>query len=142
MIELYTSRWANRELARLRCQPVGISWGNPRYSTGYRYRCLYDLAPSRETFAIEDSGEARARYREGLDELGVEHIEARLRKLSSEHGGLPLVLLCHEDVLGKHELCHRRWFARWYEELSGNPVPELEAGMLPESAEVDQPRLL
>lgn len=140
-MDLFTSRWANRDLARLRCVPVGISRGNPRWRTPYRYRKLWDLAPSRETFAIEDPGAAEESYRAGLEEIGVERIEGELRRLSSEHGGLPLVLLCHEDVHAGQD-CHRRWFARWYEQQTGTPVPELAAGMLAEAPEVQQPRLL
>jgi hypothetical protein len=140
-LELYTSRWANRDLAHLSCLPVSISRGDGR-GAAFRYKKVWDLAPSRETFAVEEATEAEQSYRSGLEEIGLERIEGQLQRLHDENGGLPLVLLCHEDVLGKHELCHRRWFAGWYEELTGNLVPELEAGMLSESAEVDQPRLL
>lgn len=141
-MDLFTSRFANRDLARLECQPVGIARGNPRYPTGYKYRKLWELAPSRETRAITNPNAAAASYRAGLDEIGVERIEARLRELQSEAGGLPLVLLCHEDVHGGGHTCHRRWFSRWFHEQTGQTIPELEPGMIAEITEVSQPRLL
>lgn len=78
-IELFTSRWANRELAHLQCKPVGISRGVPRWRTPYRWKLLRDLAPSREAFAIEDWDAFAAAYRAGLKELGTRRSWASLR---------------------------------------------------------------
>lgn len=139
MIEIFTSRWQNKDLARLACQPVSISRGDGR-GARFRFRRLWDLAPSRKTFGIEDVAAAEQSYRAGLDEIGVERVRDQLQELAEE-SGLPLVLLCHEDVLHGDD-CHRRWFADWYGEQTGQVIPELEPGMIEESDELRQPRLL
>lgn len=140
MVELYTSRWANRELARLDCQPVSISRGD-KSGVPFSYRKVWDLAPSRETFALQDAEEARTIYLQGLDEIGVERISDALERIADDAGRLPLVLLCHEDVLEGQD-CHRRWYAEWWLEQTGEHIPELAPGDLPDADGVAQPRLL
>jgi rubrerythrin len=49
----------------------------------------------------------------------------RFEDVSARHGGERLVLLCFEDVLAG-ESCHRRTFAQWWEEQTGQEVPELD----------------
>jgi hypothetical protein len=137
--QIYTGRWRNAELARLDCQPVSISRGDGR-NLAFSYRKVWLLAPSKATFSMSDAAAAEQSYREGLDEIGVERIQARLQELAEE-SGLPLVLLCHENVMEGQE-CHRRWFASWWHEQTGQVIPELEPGMIEESDELRQPRLL
>jgi hypothetical protein len=96
---LFTSRWQNKKLAELGVVPVGISRGTPRFKLPYRYRMLRLLAPYREAFGIEDNEGFERTYLRQLEELGVEYIANRLRRISHEHGGRPLVLLCFEDAL-------------------------------------------
>jgi hypothetical protein len=127
--QLYTSRWANKDLADLDVVPVGISRGLPRWPLPYRYRLLRLLAPRRETFALQDLNEFEQAYLAGLEELGVEKIARALRKIGYEHGGRSLALLCYENTHAG-EVCHRRIFATWIEEQTGQPVPELGAGMV------------
>jgi len=128
-MEIFTSRWANRDLAHLDVVPVGISRGVPRWRTPYSYRLLRLLAPSRKTFALEDLEEYEASYLAGLDEIAPERIATEFHRISQEHGGRPLALLCFENVL-KGEKCHRRTFAAWLEERTGQEVPELAPGMV------------
>ncbi len=120
-IRLYTSRWANKDLAHLAVVPTGISRGVPRWRLPYRYRMLRSLAPSREIFGLAEQ-EFTAAYRAQLDELGVERILADLARIGGEHGGRPLVLLCWEKA---PDLCHRGLLAQWLEERAGIVVPEL-----------------
>lgn len=137
--DLNTSRYANRELARLDAVPVGITRGVPKFPVGYSYRLLRLLAPSRETFGMDSDEDFRRSYREGLQEIGVERIASEFRRLSAQGGGRPLVLLCFEVVSGPHaEHCHRRDFAQFWYEQTGQAVPELEPGMLDEIGEPDQ----
>jgi uncharacterized protein YeaO (DUF488 family) len=136
-LELYTSRWANGELAHLACQPVGISRGNPRFGTGYRYKKLIELAPSREAFAIEDWDAFAAVYRAGLEKLGLNAIVGKLERISAEAGGLPLVLLCFE---ASPDDCHRGLLLDWLRER-GVEVRELQPGDLPEREGALEPRL-
>src|SRR4028119_1130560 len=77
-VELFTSRWANKELAELRCQPVGISRGTPRFKTGFRYKLARELAPDDAAWALVDQEEAfRASYIRQLEGLGLDIILGR-----------------------------------------------------------------
>ena len=127
-MKLYTSRWQNKELADLDATPVGISRGVPRWRTPFRYRMLRMLAPSREIFGIEDPEEFEVAYTAQLDEIGSEKILQALERINAEHGSKPLVLLCWERP---GEPCHRRLWASWWFEQTGQEVPELQPGMLP-----------
>ena len=135
-IELFTSRWANKELAELRCQPVGISRGNPRFRTGFRYKLARELAPDNEAWAAAEDEEAfRASYIRQLEGLGVDAILGRLAQISQENGGLPLVLLCYEP---EGEFCHRHVLSAWLRERRVE-IRELQPGDLPQCQEVPQP---
>ena len=137
LIQLFTSRWANRELAHLACQPVGISRGNPRWPLPFTYRRLIELAPSREAFGLEDRDAFDAAYRAQLDALGIEPIMGKLEKISRESGGLPPVLLCFEADPAD---CHRGIAARWIRER-GVEIRELAPGDLPERPGTPQLKL-
>jgi hypothetical protein len=109
------------------CGPVRITVGHPRFRLGYdligRAECLY---PSRSMLTIADETEFDRTYRSHLDVVGVDRIHTDLTQISEAHGGIGLVLLCFEDVFTFGERsCHRRSFARWWEEQTGQPVPEL-----------------
>ena len=126
-MKLYTSRWQNKELADLNCQPVGISRGIPRFKTGYRYRLLRDLAPDDATWRrLNDPNAFRDSYIRQLEQMGADAILARLEEVSE---GLPVVTLCYERV--PEQACHRRFLAGWLEETTGVTVPELVPGMIP-----------
>jgi hypothetical protein len=136
--QLFTSRWANNELAELRCQPVGISRGTPRFRTGFRYRLAHELAPDDEAWALAgDDGAFRASYVRQLEDLGLEAILGRLASISWETGGLPLVLLCYEPA---GEFCHRHVLSDWLRER-GVEIRELELGDLPQRPEAPERRL-
>lgn len=130
-MELYTSYWQNYDLDGLNMVPVGISRGVPRGKKAkqlpYRYKRLPALFPSSDLLkrwiAREISpDEYTAVYRGYLDSLGLEEVTAQLKKKGAENGGKPLVLLCF-CVPG--EFCHRRVWAGWYLEKTGQEVPEL-----------------
>ncbi|MDQ3913250.1 MAG: DUF488 family protein [Actinomycetota bacterium] len=136
MIELFTSRWANKELAELRCQPVGISRGNPRFKTGFRYKQVRDLAPDDEAWAVaDDEGAFRTSYIRQLEELGLDAILGRLARISPENGGVPLVLLCYEPA---GEFCHRHVLSAWLRER-GIEIRELQPGDLLRRPKTTQP---
>jgi uncharacterized protein YeaO (DUF488 family) len=133
-VELYTSHWRNLGLADLDAVKVGISRGVPRGRQArelpYRYKRLMDLAPRSELFERWKAGtispeEYTREYRGYLDELGPEEVMVRLQEKSVEAGGKPLVLLCW-----CREFCHRRVWADWYLEKTGQEVPELPVGKL------------
>jgi hypothetical protein len=138
-MELYTSCWQNFDLAGLDVIPVGISRGVPRGALAkrlpYRYRRLMDLAPPRDLFKDWIAGtispdEYTRVYRTHLDSLGPEEVVAQLEKKCTDNGGRPLVLLCW---CPPGEFCHRRLWADWYLENTGQGVPELGRGGVPGS---------
>lgn len=121
-MRLFTSRWQNRALEKLDVVAVGISRGVPKFRVGYRYRRLPDLYPDGWMFGIEDDARFNEAYRKKLDRLGVDRIAEGLARISREEGGTALALLCYEaDV----ECCHRGTFSQWWEERTGQQIPEL-----------------
>jgi hypothetical protein len=132
-MELYTSHWRNEDIAGLDVVAVGISRGTPRGRLAerlpYRYKRLTDLAPPGELFERWKAGTvspdeyARA-YHGYLDSLGPDEVTDQLEKKRAEHGGKPLVLLCW---CPPGEFCHRRLWADWWFEKTGQEVPELPA---------------
>ena len=102
---------------------TGISIGAPKFPLGYECVYLRRVAPwgLRE---IANNDEFAKRYRARLDEIGSDRIAMRFAEISTEHDGRGLALLCFEPV---GQFCHRRVFADWFEEQTGQFVPELEA---------------
>jgi hypothetical protein len=130
-MELYTSYWQNPDLAGLDVIPVGISRGVPRGKLAkrlpYRYKRLMDLAPRRDLFERWITGtigpnEYTREYRSYLDSLGPEEVMGQLEKKSTDNGGKPLVLLCW---CSPGEFCHRRVWADWYLDKTGQEISEL-----------------
>jgi hypothetical protein len=71
---------------------------------------------------IADNDEFERRYVERLDRFGIEHFRSRFQQISEYKAGAGLVLLCFEKP---GEFCHRRLFARWIEQQTGQHIPEL-----------------
>jgi uncharacterized protein YeaO (DUF488 family) len=132
-LELMTSRYqaADLLLASAAC-PVGISLWGVRFKIPYKVAArIKELAPNSAALKRLRKGEIgwqqfEADYIGKLDGLGAEFVVARLQSVATDVGNLKLVLLCFENV-HEGELCHRRTFARWFEERTGRSVPELGA---------------
>jgi len=128
VVPLATSRYQNTSLIiDSGFVPVRITLGPPRWKLGYTLNGqIKILAPSRWIFAIKDEVEFDEAYRKQLDEHGVDQIAAEIGRVSGAFGDRGLVLLCFEDILKLGEMsCHRRSFARWWEERTQQTVPEL-----------------
>jgi hypothetical protein len=136
--DLYTSRYASPLLKDAECVPVQTSRGALRWKLPYRYRRAMWLAPDNETWALRGDQEGFKRsYLRQLEEIGAEEIVSRLAAIG---GGLPVVMLCFENV-NAGEVCHRRYLADFIEERTGIVVPELAPGMIPERSDSPEPRL-
>ena len=83
---------------------------------------MSELAPY-GLMQIQDEAEFATKYIARLERIGVERIEQRFAGISAAHDGRGLVLLCYEPA---GEPCHRRLFATWLEQQTGQHVPELE----------------
>jgi len=64
------------------------------------------------------------RYVARLDKIGADTIAARLADVYAQERK-PLALMCFENVHAG-QLCHRRLWASWWQERTGQTVPELE----------------
>lgn len=136
-LTLFTSRWANSDLADLECVPVQTSRGAPRWKLPYRYRRAMWLAPDNQTWALKGDVEGfRASYLRQLEEIGADEIVSRLAEIGN---GLPVVMLCFEDLSQPGQVCHRRYAATFIEEKTGLVVPELEPGMIRERPDIMTP---
>ena len=127
-MRLFTSRWANRDLAHLRCVPTGISRGTPRFRTGFGYKLARELAPDDTVWGTADWPDFVEAYRRQLDGLGAEAIVDRLARISEQAGGVAVVMLCFEADPGD---CHRGTLSAWLRER-GVKIEELVPGDLPE----------
>ena len=65
-----------------------------------------------------------------LEAIGLDAIVGRLGRIAEEAGGLPLVLLCYEDLTKPGQWCHREHLSSWLRER-GVEVRELGPGDLP-----------
>jgi len=127
-VPLATSRYQNSPLIlESGFVPTRITLGAPRWKLAYSLGGqIKELAPTRAVFAIEAEDEFDAAYRRQLEECGADVIAGEIRRVSQDHAGRGLVLLCFEDIGKLGEMsCHRRGFARWWEEITGQAVPEL-----------------
>jgi Protein of unknown function, DUF488 len=123
-MQIATSRYQARErILESGLAPVGTTVGNPRFRLGYELagRCgmvaPYGLLGKDLTEAEFERG-----FRDRLERHGVEAIRAKLEEFAGDAPGV--VLLCFEDVHAG-ETCHRRVFADWWLERTGEDVPEL-----------------
>ncbi len=123
-MKLATSRYGAPELiAESGLAPVGITVSLPRWRLGYELAgTLGPLAPN-ELLDLDDRAVFEARYRERLDRFGVGCTRTVLVAFAEAFDAPGCVLLCFERP---GEFCHRRIFAVWWEEQTGEIVPELD----------------
>ena len=122
---LWTSHWRHPNLARRDdLVKVSTSIGAPRRGAGFPWARLSSLTPY-GLFKLDGEEFDRA-YRRRLERAGAANIHRQLVEISDAHDGRELVLLCWEDVWRDgDDACHRRTFARWWLEQTGELVEEL-----------------
>ncbi len=132
-LQLQTGRWrdawlASQEDCALDFVPVRISLGVPKYWPGARdLASVPELAPPYRLLAAKvDRRAFEDAYLEHLDRVGADLIETRLNAIAGWDGsGLPLRLLCFENLADPAAWCHRTMWARWWHERTGQAVAEL-----------------
>jgi hypothetical protein len=103
--------------------PVRTSAGTPRFIEGaHEWPRCNEIVPW-NPLKITDEAEFVQRYYARLDKHGPARIAARLREIHEQHDGRPLALLCYEDLAVSW--CHRRKFADWWQQHTGQVIPEL-----------------
>ncbi|MEU4891001.1 hypothetical protein AB0B12_04605 [Streptomyces sp. NPDC044780] len=123
MLTLFTNRYQN--FCPPQGVPVRITLGAPRFRTPYPLtHAVRELAPRREYFA-KPLPEFTAAYRSDLDRLGATWVAARLQEIVEAEKEHRLVLLCFEDLTDPTQWCHRRIFATWWKDVTGDEVREL-----------------
>jgi uncharacterized protein YeaO (DUF488 family) len=132
-LQLVTSRYQAGDLiAASGAAPVGISLWGVRFKIPYTVSArIKELAP--DSHALKSLKEEEitweefeAAYIRKLETFGAGSLVGRLESVAAEIGNPKLALLCFENV-GAGDRCHRRTFARWFEQETGQPVPELGA---------------
>jgi hypothetical protein len=128
-VPLLTSSWPTllRYLAdgdRLAFVPLGCSVGVPRSFPWARSLRASEITPYGlvgEAAKKLTPDQWEARYLGRLERHGVDRIQTRFNDVFETYGGKPLVLLCWEASPVE---CHRGMFARWWQEQTGQHVPE------------------
>ena len=124
---IWTSRYSNKQLLNEGYYPVGISIGKPRFNMGYviREQC-YSLAPKGYMLHMEKDPYVKE-YIKKIEDIGTEKIIDMVRQMDkvAQSNGEELVLLCFEDVRIPEGWCHRRLFADWWKEKTGESIEEL-----------------
>lgn len=127
-MKLRTSRYAAGPLiVASGLVPVRTSLGGPRFKIPYRIEGVCRLLMPRRDMLGLPIEEYESLYVEILEGHGLDAIRQDFRTISNENGGRGLVLLCFEDLNKSDNWCHRRMFADWWTEQTGEPVPELAA---------------
>lgn len=84
------------------------------------------LTTARSTLAIDDPLSSDAAYRASSTQSASAAILTEIAHISDAHSDAGFCLLCFEDVEKVGDVpCHRRSFARWWEEKTAQEVPEL-----------------
>jgi hypothetical protein len=106
--------------------PIQVTIGTPKFWGGRRQ--LVDLRIAAPWGLMDPelpTDECRRLYVQRLDDR-ADRIVGGLAAIARQNPGERLVLLCFEDVEAG-QVCHRRWFAEWFEDRYGIEVPELTA---------------
>jgi len=127
-IPLLTTSWtvAHRahKAANRTFVPVRASLGSPKFwPEAKALPYIAELAPA-GLFHLDDTAEFERRYLARLDRIGVDRLAARFADVYAEYQR-SLALCCFEPA---GQPCHRRLWAAWHEEHTGQSVPELEPG--------------
>jgi hypothetical protein len=132
---IYTARYSNRSIDSRVMIPVAITLGEPKFPLPFTPIKLPALAPSGSTFAARDDDELfTRRYLAQLDRIRPAAIHTMLAAIyrnqdgdvDGDLEGKDLVLLCFEDLRKPEQWCHRRLFADWWLERTGEIVDELQ----------------
>jgi hypothetical protein len=114
--------------------PVSISLGEPRFWKEKPAHKIRGLCPPSKYFKASAEVFAQ-KYIEHLDLLGVDLIHKALADITEQVAGQTLVLLCFEKNVRGPMDCHRRRFAEWWFQQTGEWIPELGGSWAQQQAE-------
>lgn len=125
-MHVFTSRYSNKSIAQSDLIPIGISLYPPRWKTPYKVQgYIKELAPTRDMFGLPYQ-EYKPKYLAVLESLGVEKIRQLIQaSVPAQAKSNKVVLLCFEDLSKPDKWCHRRIFAEWWKEKTGEVILEM-----------------
>ncbi len=124
-LRVYTARYFDKALIEESgAAPLGSTVGPPRFGVGYELAGSVGMVTPYGSFKIEDPAEFRRVYRQRLGHFGVDKIKRVLEAFAAGHDTDSVVLLCF-CKLDEGAVCHRRVFAEWWREQTGDHVDEL-----------------
>lgn len=107
--------------------PIQASNGAPKFPI--RYELRHKAKPVYPRWKLIADGLNQEQFREAywrdLDRVGVQKFAELFESIAKAEGDYRLVLLCFEDVSKPGQWCHRRMFANWWEQKTGDTVREL-----------------
>lgn len=114
--------------------PIRTTVGHPRFKLSYQLAGHARLiTPTRPMLGLPEDAYTLT-YRRHLDAAGVDRILAELAAIAATgEPGRTLVLLCFDRLNVEGNWCHRTFFATWFQEKTGQDVPELGARPCPAS---------
>jgi hypothetical protein len=116
--------------------PIGITVGAARYLRYELAANLGPLAPFGGLMKLEGD-EFDLRFVQRLETFGAPAIKTMISGVVDAYHARGAILLCFEKV-DEGEACHRRTFATWWEEKTGQEVPELSTTWLRTAKAVTQ----
>ncbi len=123
-VQIATSRYWSKALHEASgLVPLGHTVGAPKFGAPQAGN-IGMLAPHGLMSRELSDRQFTKLYRQRLDQFGVEKIEAVLAAIAAAYDAPGVVLCCFEDV-NAGEFCHRRVLAKWWQEQTGDQVPEL-----------------
>lgn len=118
-MKIYTSYFSRQRKMELDdAAYISIAVGNPRYAVPYKIEDARSLKPY-GIFGKYHGEEYKQKYFERLDFFGVDTILKELNRLRGDHENV--ILMCHEKDENE---CHRRMFAEWWFNQTGEFIPE------------------
>ncbi|MFI5493546.1 hypothetical protein [Actinoplanes sp. NPDC051859] len=123
-VDLFTCRYQRFQPAM--GSPVRTTAGLPRFPLTYELAGhAHLISPTWAMVSINDQATYRGQYRLLLDAHGLDAVRAELQAIADQATDPRLVLLCFDDLSKPDGWCHRRMFADWWTEQTGDDVPEL-----------------
>ena len=120
-----TSYYQSKKIDPAKHQVIQISRSASRF--GARPEWEIDvLAPDYSLQGLSENSFAKA-YCAALDKIGVSTIRTELAQVQADpqRAGRDTVLCCFESLKSRDQFCHRRMFAQWWFDHTGETIPEL-----------------
>ena len=122
---LFTARYANPALAEHPAAKVQISLGAPKFRVAYEIHRVPGITPA-GWMLNKGEAEFTTDYIRLLDMRGgATMVRSRLAEVARDADVDQLILCCFEDLRKPGAWCHRRIFAAWWREKTGQVVEEL-----------------